>query len=56
MMGTTGERRKIVPRIGRIGRLRTIAPVMISDASYLRNPTHRELLLSGLHLAMGEAA
>jgi hypothetical protein len=29
---------------------------MISDASYLRNPEHRELLLSGLGLAMGETA
>jgi tetratricopeptide (TPR) repeat protein len=49
-MGRLDEAREI------IGRLRTIAPVMISDASYMRNPEHRELLLSGLRLAMGEAA
>ena len=35
-------------------RLGAIAPVAITDASYLRNPEHRELLLSGLRLAMGE--
>jgi hypothetical protein len=29
---------------------------MIADASYMRNAEHRELLLSGLRLAMGEAA
>jgi TolB-like protein len=49
-MGRLDEAREI------IGRLRTIAPVMISDASYMRNPEHRELLLSGLRLAMGETA
>jgi adenylate cyclase len=49
-MGRLDEAREIV------GRLRTIAPVMISDASYMRNPEHRELLLSGLRLAMGDAA
>jgi hypothetical protein len=27
---------------------------VIPDASYLRNPEHRELLLSGLRLAAGE--
>jgi tetratricopeptide (TPR) repeat protein len=37
-----------------LARLRAIAPIMISDPSYLRNPEHRELLLSGLRLAMGE--
>jgi hypothetical protein len=36
-------------------RLRAIAPVAITDSSYLRNPEHRELLLSGLRLAAGEA-
>jgi len=36
-------------------RLRAITPVVIPDASYLRNPEHRELFLSGLRLAMGEA-
>jgi TolB-like protein len=49
-MGRLDEAREI------IGRLRTIAPVMIADASYMRNAEHRELLLSGLRLAMGEAA
>jgi adenylate cyclase len=49
-MGRLDEAREI------IGRLRTIAPVMIPDASYLRNREQRELLLSGLRLAMGEAA
>jgi adenylate cyclase len=49
-MGRLDEAREI------IGRLKTIAPVMISDASYLRNPEHRELLLSGLRLAMEETA
>jgi hypothetical protein len=28
---------------------------MILDATYMRNPEHRELLLSGLRLAMEEA-
>ena len=49
-MGRLDEAREIIRR------LRTIAPVMISDASYLRNPEHRELLLSGLRLAMEETA
>jgi adenylate cyclase len=49
-MGRLDEAREIIRR------LRTIAPVMISDASYLRNPEHRELLLSGLRLAADEAA
>ena len=37
-----------------IARLRSVAPVVIPDVSYLRNPEHRELLLSGLRLAAGE--
>jgi adenylate cyclase len=45
-MGRLDEAREI------IGRLKTI----LSDASYLRNPEHRELLLSGLRLAADEAA
>jgi TolB-like protein/class 3 adenylate cyclase len=49
-MGRLDEAREIIKR------LRTIAPVMSSDAfSGLRNPEHRELLLSGLRLAMGNA-
>ena len=39
-----------------IARLRAITPVVMSDASYLRNPEHRELWLSGLRLAIGETA
>jgi adenylate cyclase len=38
-----------------IRRLRAITPVVIPDASFLRNPDHRELILSGLRLAVGEA-
>jgi adenylate cyclase len=50
-MGRLDEAREI------INRLRTIAPVMCMDAfSGLRNPEHRELLLSGLRLTADEAA
>jgi adenylate cyclase len=38
-----------------VERLRAITPVPIPDGSQLRNPEHRELLLSGLRLAAGEA-
>jgi hypothetical protein len=48
-MGRLNEAREIVAR------LRAITPVVIPDASFLRNPEHRELLLSGLRLAAGEA-
>ena len=48
-MGRLDEAREIVAG------LRAITPVVIPDASYLRNPEHRELLLSGLRLAAGEA-
>ena len=48
-MGRLDDAREIVTR------LRAIAPVVIPDASYLRNPEHRELYLSGLRLAAGEA-
>jgi adenylate cyclase len=37
-----------------IARLRAITPLVIPDASYLRNTEHRDLLLSGLRLATGE--
>jgi adenylate cyclase len=37
-----------------VERLRAITPVIIPDASYLRNAEHRELYLSGLRLAAGE--
>jgi TolB-like protein len=39
-----------------IARLRAITPVVVPDASFLRNPEDRELFLSGLRLAAGEAA
>jgi adenylate cyclase len=48
-MGRLADAREIVAR------LRVITPVVIPDASYLRNPEHRELFLSGLRLAAGEA-
>ena len=48
-MGQLGEARDVVAR------LRAITPVVVPDASYLRNSEHRELLLSGLRLAVGEA-
>ena len=37
-----------------VARLRAITPVVIPDASFLRNTEHRELFLSGLRLAAGE--
>jgi hypothetical protein len=41
---------------GMIARLRAIMPeVMLSLPLPYRNPHHRELFLSGLRLAMGEA-
>jgi adenylate cyclase len=49
-MGRLDDAREI------LARLRTITPVVIPDVSYLRNPEHRELLLSGLRLASGEVA
>ena len=48
-MGRLDDARAIVTR------LCAITPVVMPDASYLRNPEHRELLLSGLRLAAGEA-
>jgi tetratricopeptide (TPR) repeat protein len=44
-MGRIDDARAIMER------LRAITSVVIPDASYLRNPGHRELLLSGLRLA-----
>ncbi len=49
-MGRLDEAQEVIER------LRTIVPVIIPDVSYLRNPEHRELVLSGLRLAIGEAA
>ena len=39
-----------------VAQLRAITPIVTSDASFLRNPEHRELFLSGLRLAAGETA
>ena len=49
-LGRLDEAREVVVR------LRTITPVVVPDAGYLRNPEHRELFLSGLRLAGGETA
>jgi len=49
-MGRRDDAREIIRR------LRAITPVVIPDASFLRNPEHRELILSGLRLAAGEAS
>ena len=49
-MGRLDDAREIVAR------LRAITSVVIPDASFLRNPEHRELYLSGLRLATGEAS
>jgi adenylate cyclase len=38
-----------------VRRLRSITPVVLPDATHWRNPEHRELYLSGLRLAAGEA-
>jgi adenylate cyclase len=48
-MGRHDDAREIVEQ------LRAITSVVIPDASYLRNPEHRELWLSGLRLAAGES-
>jgi TolB-like protein len=48
-MGRFDEARDIVER------LRAVAPVVIPNVSYLQNAEQRELLLSGLRLAAGEA-
>ncbi len=49
-MGRLDDTRAIV------NRLRAITSVVIPDVSFLRTAEHRELYLSGLCLAMGEAA
>ena len=48
-LGRLDEARAVVQR------LRVITPVVIPNASFLRNPEHRELFLSGLRSAAGEA-
>jgi TolB-like protein/class 3 adenylate cyclase len=48
-MGRLGEAREFVARV------RSITSVVIPDLSFYRNPEHRELFLSGLRMAAGEA-
>jgi adenylate cyclase len=48
-MGRLDSGREIVER------LRAITSVVMGDVSYLRNPEHREMLMSGLRLVAGEA-
>jgi TolB-like protein len=48
-MGRLEEARKIV------GQLRAISPIVVPNVTPFRNPEHRELFLSGLRLAAGEA-
>jgi adenylate cyclase len=48
-MGRLDDAREILKQ------LRAITPVLIPDASFLRNAEHRELFLSGLRLATGDA-
>jgi len=48
-MGRLDEARDVVAQ------LRVITPVVIPDTIQFRNPEHRELFLSGLRLAAGEA-
>ena len=47
-MGRLNKAREI------IAQLRTITPVVIPEFRFVRNPAHRELILSGLRIAMGE--
>ena len=47
-MGRLDDAREIVKQ------LRAITSVVINDATFLRNPEHRELFLSGLRLALGK--
>lgn len=48
-MGRLDEARAV------LSKLRVITPVVTPEVSFLRNPEHRELFLSGLRLAAGEA-
>ena len=48
-MGRLDEAREIV------NRMREITPAVVTDVGYLRNTEHRDLFLSGLRLAAGEA-
>ena len=48
-MGRLDEAREVVKR------LRVISPILVPSVVPFRKPEHRELLLSGLRLAAGEA-
>jgi TolB-like protein len=48
-MGRLGDAREVITR------LRAVTSLVIPDLSYLRNTEYRELFLSGLRLAIGEA-
>ena len=48
-MGQLNDARRIVAR------LRALTPIVIPDVNQFRNAEHRELLLSGLRLAAGDA-
>ena len=48
-------RRELVGREEIVTRLRAITSVVIPDAGQHRNAEHRELLVSGLRMAAGEA-
>jgi hypothetical protein len=48
-MGRLDEAREVVER------LRAFTPVIVPPFNAYRNPEHRELFLSGLRLAAGEA-
>ena len=45
---------KLVPGVTKLG-MNGPNPVVVPDADYMRNSDHRELLLSGLRLVIGEA-
>jgi len=47
-MGRVDDAKEIIKR------LRAITPLVVEDFSFFRKPEHRELLLSGLRLAIGE--
>jgi TolB-like protein len=47
-LGRVDDARKLIER------LRTITPRVFEDFSFFRKPEHRELLLSGMQLAIGE--
>ena len=48
-MGRLDEARETIKR------LQAVTPVVVPDATHWRNPEQRELFLSGLRLAAGEA-